>query len=544
MLGIGLIDKPSKIWNADETGFNMGSNKSKVIGPTRRDLGVPHISFGKQRLTVMFCGSASGQMMLPFLVYPEPKPRGYNPLNGSIDGTDLAYTKKGWMDRATFSKFIDHFDRYAGVERPVLLLFDSVSSHVDHDVFMKAKSKGIELYRILPNATHLMQPLDKGVFGPLKSKWHLTSRKYTRENPGKAIGKENFAVKLSETFLHFYKPLTVINAFKSAGIYPVDSTVITHEMLKPSLTYTDKAANECAEVENETSTSSQEESEEQKKAKGALEVFQSTLSTPVRQRYANQLEEGLDLEGQSPCFNVYKKLHDKAYPPDRGLKRRSKHTSSASTSGLDLLADAALLQLDTQQCEQSTPHDHEDSNRRIREHSDTGDVLMSPVLKESLVYPKATNSLTRARQSILDACPDHLTSPESIREFSLKQLETVKSFAEKERKAKLRYMKKSAKKEKKTVQKKRKSKVCHKIKSKTLRKITCDSDSDEALALEQDDTKPHCQACQGTEQEDEELGLERLWVQCDSCDNWVHTECLSYDVDVKASFVCPKCSKN
>lgn len=90
--------------------------------------------------------------------------------------------------------------------------------------------------------------------------------------------------------------MTVINAFKSAGIYPVDSTVITHEMLKPSLTYTDKAANECAEVENETSTSSQEESEEQKKAKGAFEVFQSTLSTPVRQRYANQLEEGLDLE--------------------------------------------------------------------------------------------------------------------------------------------------------------------------------------------------------------------------------------------------------
>lgn len=48
LLSIGLIDKPSKIWNADETGFNMGSNKSKVIGPTRRDLGVPHISFGKQ----------------------------------------------------------------------------------------------------------------------------------------------------------------------------------------------------------------------------------------------------------------------------------------------------------------------------------------------------------------------------------------------------------------------------------------------------------------------------------------------------------------
>lgn len=167
----------------------MGSNKSKVIGPTRRDLGVPHISFGKQRLTVMFCGSASGQMMPPFLVYPEPKPRGYNPLSGSIDGTDLAYTKKGWMDRATFSKFIDHFDRYAGVERPVWLLLDSVSSHVDHDVFMKAKSKGIELYRILPNATHLMQPLDKDVFGPLSVSGTLHQESTPEKIQVKRLGK-------------------------------------------------------------------------------------------------------------------------------------------------------------------------------------------------------------------------------------------------------------------------------------------------------------------------------------------------------------------
>ncbi|XP_062593403.1 uncharacterized protein LOC134254888 [Saccostrea cucullata] len=430
LLSIDLIDKPNKIWNADETGFNMGSNKSKVIGPTRRDLGVPHISFGKQRLTVMFCGSASGQMMPPFLVYPEPKPRGYNPLNGSLDGTDIAYTKKGWMDRATFSKFVDHFDRHAGVERPVLLLFDSVSSHVDHDVFMKAKSKGIELYRILPNATHLMQPLDKGVFGPLKSKWHLTSRKYCRENPGKTIGKDNFAIKLSETFLQFYKPLTVINAFKSAGIYPVDSTVITREMLKPSLTYTDdEAANVCIDIE-ETRTDSQEESGEQEKAKGALEVFQNTLSTPVRQRYAYQIEEGLDLERQSPCFDVYKKLHEKAYPHDRDLKEKSRHT--CSTSGLELLADAAVLQLDTKQPVQSYLQEDSDG---IGELSDTGDVPMSPVLTESLVYPKATNCSTRTRLSVLDTCPDHLTSPESIRQFSLKQLETVKSFAKKEKKS-------------------------------------------------------------------------------------------------------------
>lgn len=66
--------------------------------------------------------------------------------------------------------------------------------------------------------------------------------------------------------------------------------------------------------------------------------------------------------------------------------------------------------------------------------------------------------------------------------------------------------------------------------------------TDETVALEQDDTKPFRQACQRTEQEDEELGLEGLRVHCVSCDSWVHTECLSFDVDVNASFLCTKCS--
>lgn len=62
------------------------------------------------------------------------------------------------MDRSKFTQFMDHFNKHAGIERPVVLLFDSVSSHVDHDVLMKAKAQGIELYRFVPKATYLIQP--------------------------------------------------------------------------------------------------------------------------------------------------------------------------------------------------------------------------------------------------------------------------------------------------------------------------------------------------------------------------------------------------
>lgn len=56
-----LLDKPHKIYNADGTGFTMGSKAGVVVGATRQIYtdDVPHLSGGstKQRKTVMYCAS-------------------------------------------------------------------------------------------------------------------------------------------------------------------------------------------------------------------------------------------------------------------------------------------------------------------------------------------------------------------------------------------------------------------------------------------------------------------------------------------------------
>ena len=88
----------------------------------------------------------------------------------AITGSTIEYTKSGWMTAEVFKKFLDHFNKHAGPERPVVLLIDSV-----------AVENQIELYRIVPNATHLIQPLDKGVFGPLRTAWHQVTRRHYRE---------------------------------------------------------------------------------------------------------------------------------------------------------------------------------------------------------------------------------------------------------------------------------------------------------------------------------------------------------------------------
>ncbi|XP_053408066.1 LOW QUALITY PROTEIN: uncharacterized protein LOC128559734 [Mercenaria mercenaria] len=217
-----LLDKPERIYNADETGFTMGSKSGKVIGPSKSVHAgpVPHVSGGKskERVTVMYCANAAGTVIPPYFVFAKPKPVSYDHLAGTAKGSDAAYTDKGWMDVPTFKKFIGHLDKYGEKERPIVLLIDSVGSHVNIECFSEAKEHGIEIYRLVKNATHIMQPLDVGVYGPLKSAWYKHLRVHNGEHPDDPVSKKTFARHLHAAFMDFYKPLTVQHAFTSAGI--------------------------------------------------------------------------------------------------------------------------------------------------------------------------------------------------------------------------------------------------------------------------------------------------------------------------------------
>ncbi|KAH3801199.1 hypothetical protein DPMN_154846 [Dreissena polymorpha] len=56
----------------------------KRITPFSQDR--PLYSSTKSHFTVMFCASASGAIMPPFYVYPDPPPKGVHPLSCSLPG--------------------------------------------------------------------------------------------------------------------------------------------------------------------------------------------------------------------------------------------------------------------------------------------------------------------------------------------------------------------------------------------------------------------------------------------------------------------------
>lgn len=267
------------------------------------------------------------------------------------------------------------------------------------------------------------------MFGPRKTRCHKVVRKHTCENPGSPIGMENFAEKLKEAFLLFYKPLTVINSFKSSGIYPVDGNAISDDQLTSGLTFAemipDNPVTTIGVPDDQSESSKQEEKLDSKKVgeeermKIAFEAYQSVLNTPVREKYGRRIQEGYGVEGKSSGFDAYQKLYKKSHP----LSNLSVAPHPEIPSGLELLASVAASsknQSDVEECCAST--------------SDN----VSPVLKDMLTFPYVQDSNKKKRRvSVQSILPDNLTSLKSLRLMALKDLAKVSSFAEKQKRPKL-----------------------------------------------------------------------------------------------------------
>ena len=71
----------------------------------------------------------------------------------------IAMSANGWIMSEIFLDFLEHFMKIIPAERPIMMLMDSHSSHV-----APGKDNGI-VFQIFPShTTHLLQPLDVGIY--------------------------------------------------------------------------------------------------------------------------------------------------------------------------------------------------------------------------------------------------------------------------------------------------------------------------------------------------------------------------------------------
>ena len=135
-----------------------GANKVHYCSPGR-----------KGQVTVVGCGNASGQVIPPMIIF-DAKKLNHAWTQKEVPGTKYGLSDKGWITTDLFEAWLmEHFLQCAVLLCPLLLLLDGHSIHYQRDVVRYAKENNVIILCLPPHTTHETQPLDCGVFAPLKS---------------------------------------------------------------------------------------------------------------------------------------------------------------------------------------------------------------------------------------------------------------------------------------------------------------------------------------------------------------------------------------
>ncbi|XP_072398087.1 uncharacterized protein [Diabrotica undecimpunctata] len=114
-------------------------------------------------------------------------------------GITYGATINGWMKTETFSNYIEHtFLPNIPKDRPVVLIYDGHSSHTSIALIETALREDINILKLLPHTSHLLQPMDLAVFKPLKQMYDEARIKWQRRNYGTKLPKSIFSSIISQ----------------------------------------------------------------------------------------------------------------------------------------------------------------------------------------------------------------------------------------------------------------------------------------------------------------------------------------------------------
>jgi hypothetical protein len=162
------------IYNFNKTGFIMGIISTRKVATRAQRRGKPKsVQPGNQEWVTVIKGiNAVGWAIPPFIIVIG-KHHLRNWYEGSSLPTDWAITttQNGWTNNQTGLEWLKHFDEHT-INRSIsyyrLLILDGHESHRSADFEAYYKEKKIILLYMPAHASHLLQPLDVGCFGPLK----------------------------------------------------------------------------------------------------------------------------------------------------------------------------------------------------------------------------------------------------------------------------------------------------------------------------------------------------------------------------------------
>lgn len=231
----GLGDKPHQIFNCNETGFHLG--RKRVILPKSACLGYKPAGL-RDHVSVLACFSAAEEDIPPFIIYSKAYPGGVCYKTQGPPNALYGWSDSGGINSELFKKwFLKHFLLHAPKERPLLLIFDGHKSPMNLEVVEAARKDNVILLCLPPHCSHILQPLDAGLFGLLKQRFAALVGDGCATDTHFAVGKKEFSGVFKETYQVVKEEegvRTVREGFRKCGIYPLNHFAVNESHLMPS----------------------------------------------------------------------------------------------------------------------------------------------------------------------------------------------------------------------------------------------------------------------------------------------------------------------
>lgn len=220
------------LYNVDETGLTLVNKGGKIVAPKGSKTVVMKKSGERsENITLVVSCNATASVILPPMVIFKGVRMNEDLMKEAPEDTIFATSLKGYIDSEIFYMWFVKFLNRIPAKRPVLLLLDGHASHLSKETLLLARENQVHFLMFPPHTTHLYQPLDVGVFGPMKKAFSEECTKLMRKNKKKYLNRYDFCKVLKPAWEKSVTTANILGGFRGSGVWPTNPEAVQSHRL-------------------------------------------------------------------------------------------------------------------------------------------------------------------------------------------------------------------------------------------------------------------------------------------------------------------------